>query len=142
MTIEIRVHQKFSKRVLRRRLVDAVSKTLRQNVGDVSVTIYITTDSEIRLLNRKFHATNAPTDVLSFPTGIDGYIGDVVISYDRARVQAHQAHWRIADELDLLAVHGVLHLIGYDDLTPHQRAKMWQRQTEILGHINEIPDKE
>lgn len=142
MTIEIRVHRKFSKRVLRRRLVEVVGKTLRQHVGDVSVTIYITTDSEIRLLNKKFHATNAPTDVLSFPTGIDGYIGDVVISYDRAQVQAHQAHWRIADELDLLAVHGILHLLGYDDLTPRKRAKMWQRQTEILGRINEILEKE
>ena len=43
--------------------------------------------------------------------------------------------WRIADELDLLAVRGILHLLGYDDLTPRRRAKMWKRQQEILGRI-------
>jgi probable rRNA maturation factor len=140
MTIDILVHPKFAKRVLQRRLVDVVYKTLKQRVSDSSITIYITTDSEIRALNRKFHATDAPTDVLSFPTGVKDYLGDVVISYDRARVQAHAARWHIADELDLLAVHGVLHLLDYDDLTPRQRAKMWKRQEEILGHP--IPEKE
>jgi len=133
MTIDIRVHQKFSKRVLRHRLTDVVAKAMRQHVTDVSVTIYITTDSEIRTLNKKFHANDAPTDVLAFPTGNADYLGDVVISYDRAREQARDAHWRIADELDLLAVHGVLHLLGYADLTPRKRAKMWKRQEEILG---------
>ena len=140
MTIDIRVHPKFAKRVLQRRLVDVVYKTLRQYVSDVSITVYVTTNAEIRALNRKFHATDAPTDVLSFPTGIADYLGDVVISYDRARVQAHDARWRIADEIDLLAVHGVLHLLGYDDLTPRKQAKMWKKQTEILGRP--IPGKE
>lgn len=142
MTINIRVHPKFSKRVLRGRLVKVVHKALRERVTDVSVTLYVTTDSEIRALNRKFHATNAPTDVLAFPTGLADYIGDVVISYERAKAQARAAHWRIADELGLLGVHGVLHLLGYDDLTPRQRARMWKRQKEILGRLNEISEKE
>ena len=144
MTIDIRVHPKFSKRVLRRRVVETSYKALLPHKSGVSVTIYVTTDTEIRALNRKYHATDAPTDVLSFPSepryGERGYIGDVVISYDRARVQAHDAHWRIADEIDLLAVHGILHLLGEDDLTPRQRAKMWKKQTEILGRP--IPEKE
>lgn len=85
------------------------------------------------MLNRKFHATNSTTDVLSFPSNELEYLGDIVISYDRARVQARKAKWRIADELDLLVVHGVLHLLGYDDVTPRQRAHMWRRQEKILG---------
>ena len=133
MTVNMRVHPKFAKCVLQGRIAEVVYKTLRQHVSDVAVTIYITTDAEIRKLNRQFHATDAPTDVLSFPTYIEDYLGDVVISYDRAKAQAHDARWRIADELDLLAVHGVLHLLGFDDVTPRKRAKMWKRQEEILG---------
>ena len=142
MAIGIRVHKKFSSQVKRARLKRAASRALNAEKyrGARSVSIYVATDSEIRLLNRKFHATNAVTDVLSFPTrrrrdesATRLYLGDIVISYDRARVQARQAGWRIADELDLLIVHGVLHLLGYDDLTLRKRAKMWKRQEEILG---------
>jgi probable rRNA maturation factor len=95
----------------------------------------------MRALNRQFHATDAPTDVLSFPTRAESrlikrlHIGDIIISYETARVQARDAGWRIADEIDLLAVHGILHLLGYDDLTPRARKKMWARQKEILGAI-------
>lgn len=137
MAIEIRVHKKFSARANRARLKRTASRVLKaeKNRGDVS--IYVATDSEIRLLNRKFHATNAVTDVLSFPSNDPDYLGDIVISYERARVQARRAHWNIAEELDLLAAHGVLHLLGYDDLTPRQRTKMWKRQKEILGKVNE-----
>lgn len=141
MGVEIRVHAKCSSRVNRARLMRAARRTLRAECADAALTVYITTDAEIRALNRKFHATNAATDVLSFPAEKLGhsierpYVGDVVVSYDRARVQARTARWRIADELDLLAVHGILHLLGYDDLTPRQRAKMWKRQEKILGRV-------
>jgi probable rRNA maturation factor len=143
MQIEIRVHRKFSSRVQSARLARVARKTLRADASraDVSLTLYITNDAEIRKLNRQFHATDTPTDVLSFPTNMYGrsaerpYIGDIIISYERARVQARAARWRIADELDLLAVHGILHLLGYDDLAPRARAKMWKRQAEILGNV-------
>ena len=62
-----------------------------------------------------------------------GYLGDVVVSYEQARKQARAAGWRVADELELLTVHGLLHLLGYDDLTPRARKRMWKRQAEILG---------
>ncbi|CAG0944761.1 Endoribonuclease YbeY [Anaerolineae bacterium] len=139
MNIEIRVKPKLGSRVNRARLKRIAQKTLRGERVNAELTIYITDDAEIHTLNRQFHATDAPTDVLSFPMWGRSikrpYIGDIVISYDRARVQARAAHWRIADELDLLAVHGVLHLVGYDDLTPRKRAKMWKRQKEILGYV-------
>jgi probable rRNA maturation factor len=140
--VEIRVHSKFSSRVNRARLTRAARRTLRAERANAALTIYVTTDAEIRALNRKFHATNAATDVLSFPAEVlEGRSaespnrGDVVVSYDRARVQSRTARWRIADELDLLAVHGILHLLGYDDLTLRQRARMWKRQEEILGRV-------
>jgi probable rRNA maturation factor len=135
MTIEIRTHPKFSARVQRTRMKRIAEKVLRVERTRAALTIYITTDAEMRKLNRQFHATDAPTDVLAFPMD-DG--GDIAISYDTAKRQARDAGWRIADELDLLVTHGILHLLGYDDGTPRKRARMWQRQRAILGHINEI----
>jgi probable rRNA maturation factor len=135
MDITIRVYQKFSSRVERARLVRIAQKALRAEHASTqtSLSIYITTDTEIHKLNRAFHATDSATDVLAFPSATPDYLGDIVISYDTAKRQAHDAGWRIADELDLLAVHGILHLLGYDDLTPRKRVKMWRRQSEILG---------
>ncbi len=135
MAIEVRTHKKISSSIDRKRIKRIAQKTLRAEKTSASFTIYDTTDSEIRKLNRQFHATDASTDVLSFPTEIESYGGDIVISYDRAKAQAHQAGWRIATEIDLLVVHGILHLLGYNDLTPRQRAKMWKKQEEILGHV-------
>ena len=132
MSVEIRAHPKFSSRIDRLRLKRIVQKTVRGEKTPASLTIYITTDAEMHKLNRAFHGTDAPTDVLSFPID-DG--GDIAISYDTAKRQARDAGWRIADEIDLLAVHGILHLLGYDDVTPRKRARMWKRQREILGRV-------
>ncbi|MCI0477570.1 MAG: rRNA maturation RNase YbeY [Anaerolineales bacterium] len=135
--IEIRIKPKFSSRVTRARLTRIARKTLHTEKANATLTIYVTDDAEIRKLNRAFHATDAATDVLAFPLEERErghlYLGDVIISYARARVQARRAGWRITDELDLLAVHGILHLLGYDDLTPRKRARMWKQQEEILG---------
>jgi probable rRNA maturation factor len=140
--VEVRVHSRFSARVDRARLTRTARRALRAEQARAALTIYVTTDAELRVLNLKFHAAKALTDVLSFPAeAVEGrsierpYIGDVVLSFDRARAQAKAAGWHIADELDLLAVHGILHLLGYDDLTPRRRAKMWKRQKEILGQV-------
>lgn len=137
--IEIRVHSQFSGRVARARLARLARKTLHVHKARAALTIYITNDTEMRKLNYAFHATDAPTDVLAFPMHAAShareltYLGDVVISYERARVQARQAGWRIADELALLTVHGILHLLGYTDETLRARARMWQQQEKILG---------
>jgi probable rRNA maturation factor len=138
VSVEVRVHARFSSRVNPARLRHIARRTLRMEQARADLTLYVTTNAEIRSLNRKFHALNTATDVLSFPaeslkSSVRPYIGDVVISYDRARRQAAVAQWHIGDELDLLAVHGILHLLGYDDLTSRKRARMWKRQEEILG---------
>ena len=146
MSVDIRVKPRFSSRVARARLTCIARKTLHAEKVNAALTIYITDDVEIRKLNRAFHGTDAPTDVLAFPLQIEErsmgerlvkrpYIGDIIISYERAHIQARMAGWCIADELDLLAVHGILHLLSYDDRTPRKRAKMWKRQAEILGRV-------
>ena len=86
MTVEIRNHPKFSGRIERARLKRIAEKVLRAEKARSALTIYITTDSEIRKLNRKFHATDSATDVLAFPSqsrsgkpryGERGYVGAV-----------------------------------------------------------------
>lgn len=148
MQVDLRASSRFSSRIPRRALTDIAQRALVAQGIDATVTIYITGDAEIRKLNRQFHAANAPTDVLSFPAepvapvevgkrGRPPYLGDIVISYERARAQARAAGWYIKDELELLIVHGILHLTGYDDLHHRARARMWKRQQELLG--KEIP---
>lgn len=154
MSVDIRVRAEFSSRIPRDRLRRIAKRTLRAEGADSPVTLYFTSNSEIRKLNRAFHATDAATDVLAFPgwsvpthsatkrrssrraapaARAGSYLGDVVVSYEQARKQARAAGWYVADELELLTVHGLLHLLGYDDLNPRARKRMWKRQAEILG---------
>ncbi len=134
MAIELFVASPFSSRVHKEELRKIARRALREEKvsSRQSVTIVITDNGRIRSLNREFHHADATTDVLSFPSDTEGYLGDIVISYETARENARKAGWRIRDELKLLVVHGVLHLVGYDDTRPRARARMWQRQHEIL----------
>ena len=77
----------------------------------------ITGDSELRRLNRDFRGKDYTTDVLSFPS-VDGqHLGDIAISLGRARAQAREFGHPIEDEIRILMLHGVLHLLGYDHET-------------------------
>ena len=79
-----------------------------------SVTIALVPDRRIRALNRQFRETDRPTDVLSFPAGERGRLGDIVIAIGVARSQARKAGHSLGTELRVLALHGLLHLLGYD----------------------------
>jgi probable rRNA maturation factor len=128
-----------------RRSVQLVLETEEASPG-VSLTIVITDDDEIQILNQQFRDVDAPTDVLAFPDAgadeafVDGsgeppYLGDVIISLPRARQQAAERAHTTMDELRLLVVHGTLHLLGYDHATPAEEAEMWARQTQILQRL-------
>lgn len=79
-----------------------------------TVTIAIVSDDRIRRLNRRYRRRNAATDVLSFPSDVPGDLGDVVIAAGVARRQAREAGHSIQVEYRTLALHGLLHLLGYD----------------------------
>jgi probable rRNA maturation factor len=108
---------------------------------DADLTIVITGDDEIRELNQHFLDTDAPTDVLSFPADeLDPetghiYLGDIIISYPRAVVQANQGLHSIEHEVQLLVVHGVLHLLGHDHAGDDEKEKMWAAQANILSSL-------
>ena len=78
------------------------------------VTVAIVPDQRVRLLNRQYRRKDTPTDVLSFPSEERGYLGDIVIAAGVARRQAADAGHSLQTELRVLALHGLLHLLGYD----------------------------
>ena len=98
------------------------------------VTVALVSDAAIRTLNRRFLKRDRPTDVLAFPGGRP-FLGDVAVSVPRARAQARAAGHPVASEIALLAAHGALHLLGYDDRTGAQRARMMRRQRALLGEL-------
>lgn len=135
MNINVVVAPKFARRVCRRELRAAATRTLEleQPAADCALSIVVVGDRAMRDYNRRFHHVPAPTDVLSFPYPWPrAYLGDIIISYETARANARRAGWRVRDELELLVVHGVLHLLGYDDTTADTRQAMWHRQAQIL----------
>ena len=114
--------------------------------ANVSLSVVITGDDEMRSLNRQFRDVDAPTDVLSFaddtpaPAFVDAsdeppYLGDVILSFPRAQVQAEEQGHSTAQEVRLLVAHGVLHLLGYDHADPGQQAAMWARQDAVLSEL-------
>jgi probable rRNA maturation factor len=108
---------------------------------DSELSIVLTDDARLQELNREYLGIDAPTDVLSFPasetdpdTGAR-YIGDILISIPRARLQADAAGHAVESEVQLLVVHGVLHLLGHDHGEPEEKARMWKAQAEILESL-------
>lgn len=98
-------------------------------------------DAQLRDLNYRHLGIDAPTDVLSFPAEATDpesgapYLGDVVISVERAAKQALRAGHSLEAELQLLVVHGVLHLLGHDHADPEPKAAMWAAQADILHDL-------
>jgi probable rRNA maturation factor len=108
---------------------------------DAEITIVLTDDQELCGLNRQYLGIDAPTDVLSFPADfIDPdshhpYLGDILISVERAVRQAEQHNHSAQKELLLLVVHGVLHLLGHDHAEQAEKDRMWALQDQILSHV-------
>ncbi|OGO38508.1 MAG: rRNA maturation RNase YbeY [Chloroflexi bacterium RBG_16_57_11] len=121
----------------------AAQQTLQQTGADADAetTLVLSDDARLQALNRQFLGIDAPTDVLSFvggdtdPDSDQLYLGDVIVSLPRAQAQAAAGGYPIQDELQLLVVHGVLHLLGYDHADEGEKAKMWAIQAEILNSL-------
>jgi probable rRNA maturation factor len=156
--VNIQIADSLSPEIKTGLLEEAARATLRLNgsTPEVELTILLTDDAQMQQLNSQFLGIDAPTDVLSFPTGdfptsgytnedfpgefIDPdthkpYLGDIAISYPRAQVQASSAGNSLIDELRLLVVHGTLHLLGYDHTEPDEKTAMWALQSQILTQL-------
>jgi len=131
--VEARQAQRIRAAAVRRAARAALA---HQQAAPGALTVWLTGDAALRRLNRKFMGHDAATDVLSFPAEEPGYFGDLAISVTRAAAQAKAGGHSLQAEVQLLVVHGILHLLGHDHATPAQQACMWQAQAEILRQLN------
>ena len=113
--------------------------------------LVITGQERIQELNRSYLGKDSPTDVIAFhmlpaegeapfvqpPDGVL-HLGEVVISYPQAVVQAEQQGHSVRKEIAILTIHGILHLLGYQDEEPELRRRMAARETEVLGLIEDV----
>jgi len=96
--------------------------------GEVAVAL--ATDAHVRALNRQYRRKDQKTDVLAFP-GDSYQLGDIVIAIGVARRQAREAGHSEQTELRVLALHGLLHLLGYDHHDRHDRARMARAESRL-----------
>ena len=101
------------------------------------MTVALVSDRRIRALNKQYRRVDAATDVLSFPAHEPDYLGDVVIATGMARRQARAAGHSVATELRVLALHGLLHLLGYDHETDAGRMARVERRLRRRGGLAE-----
>ena len=125
-------------------LETAVITTLQQQkTPQADLTLFLTGDERIQQLNLDYLGHDRPTDVLSFPTGapmpgmeeVAAYLGDIIVALPYAVRQAATAGHNAEAELQLLVVHGTLHLLGYDHADPDEKAEMWAAQTAVLTQL-------
>ena len=116
------------------RIRSAARRTLQYVKRSGEVTIRLTTDEGVRLLNERFRGKPKATNVLSFPSPsqCDGYLGDIAVAFDVTRNEAKSAGKALADHAAHLAVHGVLHLVGYDHELPRDARIMEELEVVIL----------
>jgi len=117
----------------------AVSMTLSKfNQPKADVTIRLTSDEEMKQLNQTYRRVSSPTDVLSFnqdfmdPETGRIYLGDIVISLEMVAEQAPKYNLTIDQECAFLAIHGALHLLGFDHNQSEEKDEMWNIQDKIF----------
>lgn len=108
---------------------------VRGGHGNGALTILLSDDSKLRTLNVSFRGKDGPTNVLSFPARQRDYLGDVAIAYGITAREAREQGKLFADHAIHLAVHGVLHLLGYDHETARDARVMEPLEKAILGEL-------
>lgn len=128
----------------------------QDTVTSAEMGLVITSQEKVQELNRKYLGEDEPTDVLAFQmipaaeeaepdvppfiTPPDGmlHLGEVIISYPQAVIQAGERQHPANREIAILIIHGVLHLLGYDHAEPDQQRQMSAREAEILNSVEEL----
>lgn len=124
----LRINAAFIKRMIRYVLKD------EGVTGTGEIALCVSDDRGIRRLNKIYLGKDLPTDVLSFDLSGNkaGLNADIIVSAETARAYSRKFHTEPAHELYLYVIHGVLHLLGYDDRTERQRTKMHRRELQLL----------
>lgn len=136
---ETSTHPKINQTLIKH----AIEKTLAfLGKSEMDITLRLTSDGELRQMNQTFRGLAKTTDVLAFnqdtidPETGRLYLGDIIISVDRALQQAPGNDHSLDEECAFLAIHGTLHLLGYDHYEPKEQQEMWQLQDKI--YLNAI----
>lgn len=126
---------------------------------EAEVNVLLTNDTEIQLINKEYRDIDKPTDVLSFPSieferegdfsGLEEstvsyfhpetgelILGDIVISVDRAIVQAEEYGHSLEREIAFLTAHSMFHLFGYDHMEASERIRMEEKQNNVLNQLH------
>jgi probable rRNA maturation factor len=132
-----------------KRAIAAAASTVGFEAGGAELAVMLTDDAGVRSLNKDFRGIDKPTNVLSFPAAqaaaardadaAPRMIGDIAIAYETVLREAGEEHKPFAHHLSHLAVHGFLHLIGYDHETDDDAEAMEALETGILAQLG-IPD--
>lgn len=119
---------------------------LLQKFEDGEVSIVFVNNRRIRIYNRDYRKIDRATDVLSFPM-LEGFgselhpafLGDVMISLEMTEVEARHYQREMSEQLLILLIHGILHLVGYDhERSDREEKKMTRRERFVLKHIQNI----
>jgi probable rRNA maturation factor len=160
--VDVLIRPRFERKVDAEGIRRAAQAALRHQgaPSGASLSVVVVDDDEIRALNRQFRGIDAPTDVLSFgtledePSGSEAsrsgfvvapeeaaetaaYLGDVIVAWPRVVAQAAEQGHSVQRELDLLVVHGTLHLLGHDHATAQEEASMWAIQDQVLDGLGQ-----
>lgn len=150
--ILIQIDERFQACVEDAWLAAAARATLRACERDeLSLSIQVVDDDEMRRYNRIYRQQDAPTDVLSFAVQegspissempdtlaaeLASELGDLLLAFPYASRQSERYGHSLAAEMQLLVVHGTLHLLGFDHDTPVRQTEMWYKQSEILSSL-------
>jgi probable rRNA maturation factor len=130
------------------RAIDAAAEITDADVGEAELAVMLTDDAGIRTLNKNWRGIDKPTNVLSFPAlqptasappDAPRMLGDIAIAYETTRKEADDEEKPFDHHLSHLAVHGFLHLIGYDHEKDNDAEAMEALEREILAQLG-IPD--
>jgi probable rRNA maturation factor len=137
LTLEIEDQRWRRTRGLSARLKKAVRAALAEAGADdaADLTVLLTTDKRVNALNHDFRGKDKPTNVLSFPSDEEGYLGDIAIAYGVTSKEAKAEGKTLIDHATHLTVHGVLHLLGYDHVTARLAKVMEPMETRILATL-------
>jgi len=109
-----------------------------EGIDNAELSILFVNDSQMKELNYKYRGKDTPTDVLAFPMQARQYpqlLGDVVISIETAKREAKMRGYGLDRELALYLAHGILHLLGYDDIRKSDRKLMSNKETKLLEKL-------
>ena len=141
MTIRVNSENRNRNRKIDLSKTDRVARKALKEMGrkDAEVNIIFLSSQKIRVLNRTYFGRDRATDVIAFPAGERGkFLGDIAISSDRAAVNSRIYGVPAMEEAALYVIHGILHLLGYEDATEKGRARIRKKENELLQKTKKL----